>query len=143
MKTILMFCFLTCFSTFCYADKTVWKGEVSSDGNPSEVVHLDLGKKYQIKVDGFVNLGKWVQNREELANDACFEFNKETNTTKIDTFKNSHGVSVCDGKYHPDHAYQSNPFTANQNRIHFWLHDTNYDDNTGDLKVEVIQLSNN
>lgn len=140
MKVIAVFLFLLSFSVgFCESEKVVWSGHVSSDGTPSKVISLELGKKYQIKVNGFVNLGKWVQNREELANDACYEFNREKETTNVKTFRNSHDISVCDGKYHPDHKYQSEVFTAKQNKIHFWLFDTNYDDNKGAMDVQVIE----
>lgn len=111
-----------------------------SDGSPTKAIPLVLKQQYRIKVSGFVNLGKWVQGGEALANDACFEFSKEKNTSQIETFKNSQDISVCDGKYHPNHIYQSIPFIAKQDRIHFWIYDTEYDDNSGSLQVQIIQI---
>lgn len=138
----LMFNAFLSFSV--YGDTTIWKGEVNANGSPTDAIPLVLHQKYKIKVSGYVNLGKWIQNKEELANDACydFNFNKETHLEKVRTFRNSNDISVCDGKYHPDHIYQSLPFTAKQNKIHFWVFDTDYENNTGAFQVEIIQISN-
>jgi hypothetical protein len=121
-----------------YSDHIVWSGLVLSDGTPTAPVKLELHKEYFIKASGFVNLGKWVQGGEKLANDACFEFNKEKNTAKVESLKNSNDISVCDGDYNPNHIYQSAVFTAKQDRIHFWVHDTTYEDNSGSFKVEIF-----
>lgn len=139
-----------CFALFCAfftpvaaidAATTIWKGDVNADGTPSPIVKLKLGRKYQLLVSGSINLGKWRQQGEALENDACFEFGKnEIPSSHIETFKNSLNVSVCDGEYHPNHVYQSPPFLAAQNGIHFWIYDTNYEDNSGALQVEVIEL---
>lgn len=135
--------FFMSFASIGYAEKIIWSGDVSADGKPTNAIRLTLRQEYQIRVSGFANLGKWIQNKEKLANDACFEFNKEGSTAKIATFRNSSDISVCDGKYHDNHVYQSEPFKAEQNKIHFWLYDTNYEDNTGALKVQIVQLSDN
>lgn len=127
-------------ATSCYADKVVWKGEISSDGTPSKLITLTLHKEYQIKVSGSVKLGKWVKEGEPLANDACYEFSKEKMVDKFESVMNSNLISCCDGTYHPDHHYQSQPFKAKQDRIHFWVNDTVYDDNHGSFNVEIIQL---
>lgn len=127
-------------ATYCSADTVIWNGKVSADGTPTPPIDLKLNQKYQIVVGGFVNLGKWVQNGEQLANDACYEFNKKKNLSKVDSFQNSGDISVCDGHYHPDHIYKSAPFKAKENKIHFWIYDTDYDDNTGAFDVQVIQL---
>ena len=92
-----------------------------------------------------INLGKWREDGEPLANDACYEFDAGTpkmviTPSKVDSFKNSMGISVCDGKFHFDHHYQSASFEAKQNKVHFWIYDTDYSDNRGALHVEVIQL---
>lgn len=138
---ILLFCILFLFiSGKSSAETVVWSGKVDSKGIPSVPIKLVLNKKYQIKVSGEINLGKWIQNREKLANDACYEFNSKTNTEKIESIKNSLNITVCDGKYHLDHIYTSEPFIAKQNRIHFWIYDTNYDDNSGSFQVQVIGL---
>lgn len=127
MTRALMFCGLLFFSFgSCYADEVVWSGEVKSDGSPTAPIPLILHERYQIKVSNPINIGKWVQAQETLANDACFEFNKEKSLQQIETLKNSQNISVCDGTYHTDHIYQSKPFVANQNRIHFWINDTDY-----------------
>lgn len=137
-RLFLLLCLFA--ANHCAAATVIWSGKVSSDGTPSPPINLKLHQKYQIIVNGFVNLGKWVQNREQLANDACYEFNKEKNLSQIKSFQNSSEISVCDGKYHSDHIYQSEPFIAKENKIHFWVYDTDYDDNSGAFDVQVIEL---
>lgn len=136
--------FLLCMTFVCSsvssAEKIIWQGEVSSDGEPTDSIALVNRKKYQIKVKGFVNLGKWIQGTEKLANDACYEFGLTDKKRKWEAFKNSGDISVCDNSYHPDHTYQSEPFTAEQDRIHFWINDTYYGDNSGAFQVQVIEL---
>jgi carbohydrate-selective porin OprB len=141
-RTFFLYACLLCVISFsrCYADKVIWSGDVSSNGLPTAPIELKLHKKYQIKVNGFVNLGKWRQNGEALASDACFEFNKENSTEKLISLKNSLDISVCDGTYHPSHQYESLPFIAQQNRIFFWVSDTNYEDNSGAYKVEITEF---
>jgi hypothetical protein len=142
IRLTILFCLslLSMFSQGQTAETILWKGNVNADGTPSTLVTLKLHNKYQIRVSGFVNLGKWIQNKEELANDACYEFNKETPTSKLKSFRNSHEIDVCDGNYHADHSYISKPFVADQDRIHFWIYDNYYDDNHGVLQVEVLDL---
>ncbi len=130
-----LFCFCISHS---YADEVIWRGEVKADGSPTAPVTLVLKERYQIKCSQFVNLGKWMQAGEKLANDACYEFNKEKSQEKLESLKNSQNISICDGTYHPDHVYLSAPFVAKQNRIHFWVYDTDYDDNTDSFQVELI-----
>lgn len=48
--------------------------------------------------------------------------------------------TVCDNRYHPNHIYQSEPFTAKCDRMHFWVNDTYYEDNSGAFHVEVVEL---
>lgn len=129
----------TCRSTDI-AEKVVWKGEVLADGTPSQPIQLKLHHEYKVKTEGFVNLGKWKQGGEQLANDACYEFNTEGELAKLESLRNTSGISVCDGKYHPDHIYHSETFTAEQDKIHFWVHDFNYDDNSGAFKVQILQV---
>ena len=124
----------------CHGDTVVWNGRLDSNGTPTTLIPLLMNHNYQIRVSGIMNLGKWIQQREQLANDACFEFNKMGAVGKVESFKNSMGISVCDGKYHSDHHYESAPFIAKQNRIHFWIFDTDYEDNTGAFQVQVIHL---
>lgn len=123
-----------------HADKVIWSGEVHSNGKPTEAIHLTNHKKYQIKANGFVNLGKWIKKSEPLANDSCYEFGKSGSVEKLESLKNSNEISVCDGKYHPDHAYQSEPFVAKQNLIHFWIHDTDYSDNADVFQVQIVEI---
>lgn len=135
-----------CFFAFfgfgvCMADMTVWKGKVDSNGTPTSTVKLLLGKTYQFKVSGTMNLGKWRQAGLPLEDDACFEFNEKVPPKKTTGLQNSIGISVCDGNYHADHHYQSNPFKAIQSGVHFWIYDTDYENNHGALEVEVIQLN--
>jgi len=141
MTRTLFFCgLLSLYIGNSYADKVIWSGEVKSDGTPTTAIPLNLRENYKIKVSQFVNLGKWVQKGEKLANDACYEFNKEKPQDKVEFLKNSQNISVCDGTYHPDHIYESTPFAAKQNRLHFWVYDTDYDDNNGAFRVEIIHL---
>ena len=137
--TFSLLCSMIAFSL--YAEEVVWEGSINSDGTPTETVPLELNKKYRFKVSGFVNLGKWIQNREKLANDANYEFSPEKEMEKYISFKNSLDIPVGDGKYHADHIYLSEPFTAKQNRVHFWVQDTDYDDNHGELKIEVLHIT--
>lgn len=143
MMRILLCCFCFClYICNAYADESIWKGKVDSDGTPTELINLKIHDRYQIKVSQYINLGKWVQAAKKLANDACYEFNDTASSSNFQSIKNSHNISVCDGKYHADHVYLSEPFTAKQNRIFFWIVDTDYDDNSGTLEVEVIRKDN-
>lgn len=135
---LFIFCFFIFLSANGFAEKVVWSAHVKADGTPSEVAILDLNQQYIIRASGFVNLGKWMQGGEKLANDACYEFNDKVTQKSIVTLRNSQNVSICDGAYHPDHIYLSNPFIAKQNKIHFWINDVDYDDNSGALQVEII-----
>ena len=123
-----------------YAEEVIWSGEVQADGSPTAPIPLVLHQSYQIKAWGTINLGKWVQNGEELADDACYEFGKKTPPAKLKILHNSQNISLDDEVYHPDHIYKSAPFKAAQNRIHFWVSDTDYDDNKGSLHVEIFHL---
>lgn len=124
-----------------YGDTVVWSGNLSAKGEQSPIVPLTLGKHYRIKVSGTMNLGKWWQQGKPLEDDACYEFNDSMPAIKIDSFKNSLHIHLGDGKYHPDHLYQSELFTAAQEGVHFWIYDTDYSDNSGSLHVEVIEVS--
>ena len=138
--TCLMFlfcCFLSCYTHA--AEKVIWTGEVNADGTPTQAANLTLGEKYIIKVSGFVNLGKWWQNRQALADDASYEFNAPDGPTKLQTFQNSLNIPT-DGEFHTDHIYRSAPFIAEENKVHFWIKDSDYSDNTGALKVEIIRV---
>lgn len=136
----LFLCFSLCICS-AYADDVVWKGKVNSDGVPTEQIHLKIHDQYQIKASNYINLGKWIQAAQELANDACFEFSGKLPPEKFESLKNSNNISVCDGKYHEDHIYLSEPFIAKQNRIFFWVNDTDYDDNSGSFDLEIIRKS--
>lgn len=146
--------FLTAFTTICfslssvsYAADAIWSKQLNSNGTPSEIVKLNLGDTYKLKVSGTMNLGKWRTNKQPLENDACYEFfadpafQNDMKPKKIDAFKNSLNIIVCDGEYHPNHIYESKPFVATQNGIHFWVEDIDYEDNSGALDVEIIQVS--
>lgn len=133
----LLFCCVSVMA-FSYADEVIWKGEVNSDGTPTKLINLKIHDQYQIKVSKQINLGKWIQANDQLANDACFEFGEKVPPKNFESLKNSNNISVCDGNYHKDHVYTSEAFIAKQDRIFFWIHDTHYDDNSGALEVEVI-----
>lgn len=124
-----------------FADTIIWSGEVNSNGTPTTNVKLELGKKYQIKVSGMMNLGKWWKGGVPLMQDACYEFNALTKSALNPSLKNSLNISVCNGNFHQDHLYQSLPFIAAQSAIHFWIYDTDYSDNSGALQVQVINLT--
>lgn len=124
-----------------FGGEVVWKGVVKSNGAPTEAIPLVLKESYQIKCSGFINLGKWIQAGKKLGSDACFEFSDEAAMDKIDCLKNSQEISVCKGSYNPSHVYESEPFVASQNRIHFWVYDTDYDDNSGEFQVEIIRVA--
>lgn len=135
----LFFCILlSLWVSQSFADELIWSGDINADGTPSPSIPLTLHQTYQIKVSRFVNLGKWRQNGEELAYDACYEFSRERSHQKFEFLKNSQNISVCDGIYHLDHIYISEPFVAKQNRIHFWVYDTDYENNKGSFHVEII-----
>ena len=132
---------LLLFGASCFAESTVWEGEVNSNGIPSELIKLTLGKKYNIKVSGTVNTEKWHQGNVPLGEDACFDFGDHLHPVPNELIKNSMGLDFCqDGLYHEDHVYESRPFVAKQNGIHFWVNDFDYSDNTGAFKLQVIEL---
>lgn len=137
---LAFFCFNLCVGT-SYADEVIWKGKVNSDGTPTELITLKPHERYQIKASGYINLGKWIQANEKLANDACYEFSQKLPPEKLETLKNSHNLSICEGHYHSDHVYLSEPFVPKQNRIFFWISDLDYDDNSGVLDIEIIRKS--
>lgn len=130
------------FFSHLSAENIIWSGEVSSDGSPTKAVDLKINTKYQLRVSGALNLGKFFQQDTPLADDACYEFISKTDkpTSPLKNFKNSLDIFVCDGKYHSDHIYTSKPFVAKQGKIHFWIDDFDYSDNTGSLQVDIIQL---
>lgn len=145
MKSFFSIIVMTCVFCMAVADTSVWHGKVSSDGTPTPSIKLVLGQKYKVRVSGKMNLGKWRTNRQPLENDACFEFfadpaYQEHPPKKIDTLKNSLNLNMCDGKYRVDHVYESPPFLAAQSGIHFWIYDTDYEDNSGEFDLEVFLI---
>jgi len=118
----------------------IWKGEVSSDGGPSPAIQLTQGKTYQIVVTGQMSLGTWSKNGKQLANDACFEFAAAGTPIHIPCFQNTLNINVCDDKFHSNHVYQSQPFAAEKDSISFWIFDTDYSDNSGNLQVQLNQI---
>lgn len=129
------------FGNIC-ADTIAWSGTILADGSPTPAIKLNIGSTYRIKVSGTVNLGKWWIQGQSLGSDPCYEFS--TNVlppTRHETFKNSMHLSICDGTYHPDHIYESTPFVAVQDRLHFWIYDSTYEDNTGSFDAQVIEIT--
>ena len=124
----------------CFGETIVWSGEVQADGAPSPIVALEIGKRYQIRASGTMDLGRWWQQGKPLKNDACYGYNDVVGPEPIESLKDSINIGVSDGKYHPDHVYHSEPFIAQESGVHFWIHDINYNDNKGSLTVEVLQL---
>ncbi len=119
----------------------IWKGSLNSGGAPSPSIPLTIGKNYQIIVSGQVSLGRWSKNGKEMINDACYEFNAVGAPVLLQSFNNSLGISVCDGKFHPNHIYQSLPFAAEKESISFWVFDTDYSDNNGAFQVQLNQIN--
>lgn len=143
MFRFLTLLFLSAFlaiTLYAADEQVIWSGSVSSDGTPSPNVKLELGKRYQIIVSGTVQLGHWLQNQQLLTNDAFYQFNERIKPFPSSSFKNSMNLPFTDNAYNPDHVYSSQPFTAFQSAIHFWVHDTNYADNSGALQVKIIKL---
>lgn len=124
-----------------YSSEVVWKGKVSADGSPSPAVDLSYDKTYQIIVNGSVNLGKWVEAGKALAEDASFEYNAPSGPTRHKTLRNSNEIPLDDQFYNADHVYKSAPFVAKQTKIHFWIYDTDYSDNSGALEVQIDKLN--
>lgn len=122
------------------APTPIWKGTISAEGPPSPKVQLTKGQTYQIEVSGHMSLGTW-KNGKILMNDACYEFNAVGAPILLPSFRNTLDISVCDGKYHPNHLYQSAPFVAEKDEISFWIFDTDYKDNSGELSVQVNMVS--
>jgi hypothetical protein len=122
-------------------DNIIWSGDVNANGDSTPSIGLIIGKRYTIKADGTVNLGNWYQDKEKLLNDACFQFNVNVKPTAWPTLKNSNNIQICDGNFHEDHIYVSRPFIAAQSGIHFWIYDTNYEDNTGSLHVTISEVT--
>ena len=141
-KLFYLSIFFICFfiSNYSFTDEVVWKGEVQSDGTPTSAIDLTLDKKYQIIVSGTINLGKWVEAGKPLASDASFEFNAPTGPTHLANIKNSNDIPMENGTYHSNHIYKSEPFVAKQNKIHFWVHDSDYSDNTGAFDVKIVEI---
>ena len=142
MKKLSLSLVILCLSIFSstWADTVVWSGNVSAKGTPTAVIPLVLGKKYQVKVSGTLNLGKWWQAGKPLEEDAFFEYNSSVEPFKLETLKNSLNLPLSDNTFHADHVYISKPFTATQTGLHFWISDIDYTDNTGSLQVQVIEL---
>jgi len=132
---------LLLLATHVFAEEVIWSGTVSSDGTPSPAIPLTLHHQYQMEVRGVVNLEKWVQQGEKLANDGCFEFTANGNILNpLVSLRNSLGIPSCTGDYNPQHSYRSTPFTAASDRLHFWVYDSLYEDNSGDFEVKIIEL---
>ena len=116
--------------------------EVPADGTPTKAIDLKLSHKYQIKVTGAVNLGKYWEGNTVLADDACYELIAKTGkaTSPLKNFRNSLDINVCEEKYREDHTYTSKTFVAKQSKIHFWIDDIDYSDNSGSLHIEIIEI---
>jgi len=74
IKGIFTFIAITCVICMVGADTQVWRSKVNSEGAPTQAIKLNIGDKYQVKVSGKMNLGKWRTGGHPLENDACFEF---------------------------------------------------------------------
>lgn len=123
-----------------YGENLIWEGEVNSNGTPTQLIELKLNQKYNIKISGVINTHKWHQGGQALGEDACFDFAEQLQPVANELIKNSMDVDFCkDGLYHSDHVYETHPFVAKQNGIHFWVNDSDYTDNTGAFKVQVLE----
>lgn len=122
------------------AEHVVWSGSVSSNGNPTQAISLNLDKKYQIVAQGTINLGKWVEGGHRLEDDPSYEFNAPSGPEKLKSLRNSNDIPLNDKTFNPEHIYKSEPFVAKQNKIHFWVYDLDYSDNTGAFEVKIVEL---
>ncbi|MBN9377178.1 MAG: hypothetical protein BGO14_04645 [Chlamydiales bacterium 38-26] len=130
----------TIFISSLSAEHVVWSGAVSSNGNPTQAVSLNLDKKYQIVAQGTINLGKWVEGGHRLEDDPCYEFNAPSGPEKLKSLRNSNDIPLNDKTFNPEHLYKSEPFVAKQSKIHFWVYDLDYSDNTGAFDVKIVEL---
>lgn len=137
----LFLCCLFLFSMSLFAEKVIWSGTVSASGEPTPDIPLELRGEYIIRSSGVVNVDKWIEGKEKFSNDACYSFGTNGKTEGVVSLQNSLNVPMCTGTYLQDHVYESAPFTADQNRIHFWVYDIDYDDNNGEFDVEIIELN--
>lgn len=139
MKYLALITFTMAFGQICAAT-SIWEGEINSNGTPTEMVKLSLGKKYTVKVSGVVNTNKWHQGSAALGEDACFDFGDQVNPQPNELVKNSLNIDICaDKQFHPDHIYESEPFEAKKNGIHFWVDDDDYTDNHGSFKAQIFE----
>jgi hypothetical protein len=118
----------------------VWRGNVQANGAPTPFISLILGKKYQIKAKGEINLGKLWQEEKPLAEDACYEYNAKITPIALDSLRNSIGIPLDNKSFNENHTYVSKPFIAKNNGIHFWINNSDYNKSSGALDVTIILL---
>ncbi len=122
------------------SDKLYWSGVVSSMGQRVTSTPLVAGNRYYMVIRGSVNFGTSSVNGRILFNDACYEFNASPAPNPLGIFQNDLGIIVCDNQYHPDHIYCSSYFESNGQPVTSWLVDTDYRDNSGNMRVEIYEV---
>ncbi len=120
------------------AQNVIWSGAVDSRGSQTNGPLLGANRRYVIRVSGTVYFGRWWRNGQALNDDACYEYTAKGAPDPLPVFRNSYGIPVCDGQYRASHVYQSAAFTGRNSAIAFSIFDTDYRDNSGSLRVEIL-----
>ena len=138
---LLLALFLSTLASYgALADTLVWSGNVSSQGNSTQSIPMKSGERYYLSVKGSTYFGKWSENGAGLHNDACYEFRAKGYVDPLPVFSTNLNISVCDGRYRPDHVYFSEPFLSSGEPVRFWIIDTDHSDNSGHLFVELYRV---
>lgn len=111
---------------------------VASNGKRTEGYAVRIDRYYYIVVSGSTYFSRRGGPGRRLMNDACYEFNSKPRPVPLPVFNNNHNINVC-GQYSSKHVYRSNPFMPNR-ALQFWIYDTEYSDNSGNLRVDVYEL---
>lgn len=120
------------------AQNVIWAGSVDSRGSETRGPVLNATNRYIIRVSGSVYFGRWWRNGQPLNDDACYEYTAKGAPDPLPVFRNTYGIPVCDGQYRASHVYQSAAFVGRNAPIGFSIFDTDYRDNGGALRVEII-----
>jgi len=141
LRLLFLVFFLAIFGFYsAVADTLVWSGNVNSKGDSTPSIPMQNGETYYVKVMGSMYYGKWEVNGKGLNNDACYEYTAKGHADPLPVFNTFLNISVCDGRYRPDHVYFSVPFISGGEPASFWNFDTDYRDNSGRLFVELYHV---
>lgn len=122
------------------AQNMIWSGWVNSRGAQTNGPVLAGNQRYVIRVSGSVYFGRWWRNGRPLNDDACYEYTAKGAPDPLPVFRNSYGVPVCDGQYRASHVYQSAAFLGRNAPISFSIFDTDYRDNSGAMRIEILDV---